>query len=171
MIELPLDHNFPVRILDDISPWINEVKLIPIRRINAQLAGLADRKLLIALHQMGFRGIITNNYKMLQNPAELAAILKTKLSIFAIQGLGDDPVRATGALLLDLPPIVRALESGRQGIFWLRPRAPQPEDPWKIFRRAAERRHENAQDLYTHVKVSDDELSTPIIRPELPSTL
>ena len=50
---------------------------------------------MIALHQLGYRGLVTNNYRMLQNPIELAAILKTKLRVFALQGVGDDPVRAT----------------------------------------------------------------------------
>jgi hypothetical protein len=29
---------------------------------------LGDRELLIALHQLGYTGLITSNYKMLQNP-------------------------------------------------------------------------------------------------------
>ncbi len=100
---------------------------------------------------------------MLQNPVELAAIIKTRLSVFAIQGLGDDPIRATGALLLDLPSAVKALESGRPGVFWLRPRAPQPQDPWELLKSLAERRQEDVADLYRQVAVSDTELATPIV--------
>ena len=102
MIDLPLDHNFPEPILDAIAPWITGINLIPIRRIDGRLPRLGDRELVIALHQIGYRGLVTNNYRTLQNPMELAALIKTKLSVFAIQGVGDDPVRATGALLLDL---------------------------------------------------------------------
>lgn len=169
MIELPLDHNFPEPILNAVSPWINEVNLIPIRHINVQLAELQDRQLLIALYQLGYSGLVTNNYKMLHNPAELAAVIKTKLSVVAIQGLGDDLVRATGALLLYLPSIVRALESGRHGVFRLRPRTPQPENPREIFRKIAMRRQEIYKEMYTHFEVSDKELSTLIIPPEPPS--
>jgi hypothetical protein len=40
---------------------------------------------------------------MLQNPRELAAVIATQICVFAIEGVGHDPIRATGALLLDLP--------------------------------------------------------------------
>ena len=40
---------------------------------------------------------------MLYVPAEIAAIVKTKLLVFAVEGVGHDPLRATDALLLDLP--------------------------------------------------------------------
>ena len=100
---------------------------------------------------------------MLQNPIELAAVIKTKLSIFAIEGLGDDPIRAAGALLLDLPSAVNAVEAGRPRILWLRPRVPKPNDPWDLLKQLAHRRHEDVGDLYRQVAVSDDELATPVL--------
>lgn len=104
-MEVPLDHNFPTPILDCLQGFIPDVTLLPLRRIEPALADLDDRNLVIALHQLGYKGFVTSNYKMLQNPRELAAVLKTKLSVFAIEGVGHDPVRATGALLLDLPSV------------------------------------------------------------------
>ena len=68
MIELPLDHNFPEPILDAVTPWMEGTSLIPIRKIDDRLTRLTDRQLVIALHQMGYRGLVTNNYRMLQNP-------------------------------------------------------------------------------------------------------
>ncbi len=76
--------------------------------------------------------------------------------------MNDDPIRATGALLLDLRPAVNAIESGRAGVFWLRPRAPQPQDPWELFVRAAKNRGEDADALYEQVKVSDADLEASI---------
>lgn len=163
MIDLPLDHNFPVPLLNAISPFLTELKLIPIRQINSRLVVLEDRKLIIALHQLGYQGLVTSDYRMLKNPYELAAILKTSLSIFAIQGLGHDPIRAVGALLLDLPSVVRAIRSGRTGVFWLRPRVPQPQDPWELFTIAARRMDKSANELYAEVRVLDEELTTPVI--------
>ena len=100
---------------------------------------------------------------MLQNPVELAAIIKTNVSVFAIEGLGDDPIRATGALLLDLPSAVRAVEASRPGVLRLRPRVPRPKHPWDVLKEIANRRNEDVGDLYRLVAVSDDELATPVL--------
>ncbi len=113
------------------------VQLVPLRTINQRLTTLDDRSLLIALKQLGYEGLVTLNYRMLRNPIELAAVLKTKLCVFAVEGVGDDPIRATGALLLDLQPAIGAVKAGKSGVFWLRPRHPQPQDPWELFTRAA----------------------------------
>jgi hypothetical protein len=102
-VDIPLDHNFPEPILDSLRGFITEVNLIPLRRIDARLPELDDRRLVIAIHQLGFPGFVTSNYKMLQNPRELAAVIATQICVFAIEGVGHDPIRATGALLLDLP--------------------------------------------------------------------
>ena len=163
MIKIPLDHNFPEPILMAMASWLGDIELLPIRQIDSRLTRIGDRQLVLALHQLGYQGLVTNNYRMLQNPVELAAIIKTRLCVFAVQGVGDDPIRATGALLLDLPSAVKAIESGRRGVFWLRPRSPKPYDPWKLLRESAKRRQEDVADLYRQVAVSDTELTTPIL--------
>ncbi len=165
MTGLALDHNFPQPILAALSEWLGDIDLLPIGHIDRRLTNLGDRELVLALHQLGYKGLVTNNYRMLQNPVELAAIIKTGLSIFAIEGLGDDPIRATGALLLDLPSAVNAVEAGRPGVFRLRPRAPRPKDPWELLRELAHRRNEDVGDLYRRVVVSEEELTTPVLDP------
>lgn len=137
--------------------------VLPLRSIDHRLTGFDDRTLLLALKQLGFQGLVTLNYKMLRNPSELAAVLKTKLTVFAVEGVGNDPIRATGALLLDLQPAVKAMRSGRTGVFWMRPRAPQPRDPWQLFQEAAERQGQDAGRLYREIKVSDAELETAVL--------
>lgn len=99
---------------------------------------------------------------MLQNPQELAAVLKTKITVFVIEGVGHDPIRATGALLLDLPAALKALEAGRRGVFWLRPRSPRPQDPWELFKHAAKNRSEDPQRLLAEVRVTDEELAASV---------
>ena len=94
---------------------MGDIQLLPLRAIDEELTQLDDRNLLIALKQLEFKGLVTLNYKMLRNPKELAAVLKTKLNIFAVEGVGHDPIRATGALLLDLQP---AGECHRVGEDW-----------------------------------------------------
>ena len=161
-ITLALDHNFPEPILAALDEFMIDIRLIPIRRIDGQLPDLDDRQLVISLHQLGYAGLVTNNYKMLRNPTELAAILRTKITVFAIEGVGHDPLRATGALLLDLPGAVRKM-SDKPGVFWLRPRNPQLVDPWELFKDAAEHQHRVPAELYEEVAVSDEELRRRVI--------
>ena len=116
-MDIPLDHNFPAPILECLGEFISDISLIPLRNIHPALPEFGDRELLIGLHQLGYSGLVTSNYKMLQNPRELAAILKTKLTVFAIEGVGHDPIRATGALLLDLPSAINAIQAGLRVCF------------------------------------------------------
>jgi hypothetical protein len=74
-----------------------------LHQIDRRLCDLDDRSLLIALRQLGWNGLITNNYRMLAVPHEIAAIIKTRTTVVAVEGLGHDPLRAVGALLLELP--------------------------------------------------------------------
>ena len=124
---------------------------------------LDDRTLVVALHQLGFPGLVTNNYKMLKNPKELVAIVTTKLTVFAIEGVGDDPIRATGAILLDLPGALKRMDSRKAQVFWMRPRNPMPEDPMALFQRAAEHQHRDASALFAELVVSNDELRAPVL--------
>ena len=162
-MQLPLDHNFPEPIVNALKPWMGALELLPIRQIDDRLTGLDDRPLLIALRQLGFEGLVTLNYRMLRNPSELAAVIKTGLTVFAIEGVGHDPLRATGALLLDLPSAVKAVEAGASGVYWMRPRVPQPQDPRDLFDETATRRHEDPAALYASVEVSDAELREPVL--------
>ena len=165
-MRLPLDQNFPEPILVAIEPWIGDIELLPLRKIDRRLTEFDDRRLMLALSQLGFEGLVTLNYKMLRNPRELAAVLKTRMTIFAVEGVGHDPVRATGALLLDLRSAVNAMEAGNSGVFWLRPRAPRPQDPWELFKAAAKRLNDDASSLYDSLQISDDEMATAVLSDE-----
>lgn len=158
---LALDVNFPEPILVALDEFLADAELTPLRRIDQRLTELDDRPLMLALRQEGFDWLVTNNYRMLRNPSELAAIMKARMKVFAIEGLGGDPLRATGALLLDLPGAIRRSVADRSEVFWSRPRSPLPQEPWDLFTKAAERRHQGAADLYDEVKVSDAEAETP----------
>ncbi len=162
-IRLALDQNFPTPILRAIAEYIVDVELIPIREIDVRLSTLDDRELLIALKQLGIPGLVTNNYKMLKNPKELAAIMATKLTVFAIEGVGDDPIRATGALLLDLPGALKRMDTRKAQVFWMRPRNPTPDDPAKLFERAAKHQHRDVADLLREVEVGRRELARPVL--------
>jgi hypothetical protein len=55
------------------------------------------------------------------------------------------------------------IDLGHRGVFWLRPRSPQPQDPNELFNQAAQLRNENPKDLYDQVRVTAKELSTPVL--------
>ena len=124
---------------------------------------LDDRPLIIALRQSGWDGLITNNYKMLDVPGEVAAIVKTKLTVIAVEGLGHDPLRAVGALLLELPGISRRICPRHANVFRLACRQRPPTDAWEYFKAAA-RHHRDPDDLWREIGVTDQELETPILR-------
>ena len=162
-VRLALDQNFPTPILAALSDFVVDVELVPLSEIDRRLSTLDDRQLIVALHQMGYPGLVTNNYKMLKNPKELAAIIATKLTVFAIEGVGHDPIRATGAVLLDLPGALKRMDSRKAQVFWMRPRNPTPEDPMSLFERAAEHQHRNADEFLREVEVGANELRTRVL--------
>lgn len=160
---LALDHNFPTPFLRALDTYIVDVELITLRDIDARLPTLDDRQLVIALHQLGLPGLVTNNYKMLKNPKELAAIMATRLTVFAIEGVGDDPLRATGALLLDLPGALKKMDTRRPQVFWMKPRNPHPQDPAELFERIADHQQRAVEDLLADVEVTQAELHRPVL--------
>lgn len=160
---LALDHNFPEPLLDSLRPYLVDCELTPLRRLHPELPGLEDRPLLIALHQLGIPGLVTNNYKMLKNPRELAAVIASKVTVFAIEGLGHDPLRATGALLLYLPGALKRMDTRRPQVFWLRPRNPEPRNPEELFTDAAAHLHRRRDDLWAEVKVERAELRKRVL--------
>ncbi len=103
-LRLDLDQNFPTPLINAVRDYLpGDLDLRSLREIDSRLSDLDDRPLFIALHQLGWDGLVTNNYKMLDVPTEIAAIVKTKAIVIAVDGLGHDPLRAVGALLLRAP--------------------------------------------------------------------
>lgn len=160
---LALDHNFPEPLLDALRQYVVDCELTPLREIHAGLPDLEDRPLLIALRQLGIPGLVTNNYKMLKNPRELAAVIASKVTVFAIEGVGHDPLRATGALLLDLPGALKRMDTRRPQVFWLRPRNPDPKDPRDLFTDVAHHQHRDRDELWEQVKVGPGELRRRVL--------
>jgi len=61
---LALDQNFPeqiVRALTSVEAMPAEIELAALRDIDPRLADMDDRRMIIALHQMGWQGLATNN--------------------------------------------------------------------------------------------------------------
>lgn len=163
-LRLALDQNFPTPLINAIRGYLPpEMELRSLHEIDRRLSDLDDRALFIALHQLGWHGLITNNYKMLDVPTEIAAIIKTRMIVVAIEGLGHDPLRAVGALLLELPGLADRLRSRRSNVFRLAYRRRASEDAWVYLQRAAERLGERPDELWRRVAVTDAELTAPVL--------
>lgn len=158
-LSIALDHNFPEPVLNALDGFVPEACLLPIRKIHPKLPDLDDHELVVALRQLDIGVLATNDYKMFKNPRELAAIMSTRLTVIAFEGLGDDPIRAAGALLLDLPTITNRIEREKAQLFWLRPKRPEPIDPWNQLQKLAERRNTTARLLYEECRLSESDLS------------
>lgn len=163
-LRFALDQNFPTPLINAVCGYLPaELELRSLREIDARLSDLDDRPLFIALHQLGWDGLITNNYKMLDVPTEIAAIVKTKMIVIAIEGLGHDPLRAVGALLLELPGLAERIRPRTSNVLRLAYRRRPSDEAWSYLQRAAERQGLDANELWKRVAVTDAELATPVL--------
>jgi len=157
---LALDQNFPTPLIRAVADYLPmDIEVESLQRIDPRLSDLDDRTLFLALHQLGWHGLVTNNYKMLDIPAELAAIVRTQAVVVAVEGLGHDPLRAVGALLLELPGLRGRIRPRRSNVVRLSYRRSPPEDARSYFQRVAERRARVAEELWNEVLVREEEFS------------
>lgn len=164
-LRLALDQNFPTDLVRQIVDFLPEdLDLQSLQQIDPRLTRLDDRPLIIALHQLGWHGLITNNYKMLYEPHEVAAIVATRSTVIAVEGLGHDPLRAAGAVLLELPGLEQRLVASRSNVFLLRYQQRSPEDGWEFVAKAAGRRGEKPNAVWHQHRPTERELIEPVLR-------
>ena len=163
-LQLALDQNFPTPLIRAVADYLpSDIELDHVAGIDPRLSPLSDRELIIALRQLGYDGLVTNNYKMLYVPEEIAAIIKTKAVVVAVKALGHDPIRAVGALLLELPGLTNRLRPNVSNVFMLGYEQRRPQDGWTYLQKAARRHGDTAEELWRSVQVSDEEASRPIL--------
>lgn len=163
-LRLALDQNFPTPLIEAVRPWLPmDLVLTSIYNINPAMSELSDVELFVALHQMGYGGLVTNNYKMLYVPEEIGAIVSTKATVVAVEGLGHDPIRAVGALLLELPGLRDRIKSGQANVFRLAYRQRQPENGWDYLASAAKKQDVPTQDLWELVRLTPAQLANRVL--------
>ena len=157
-LRLALDQNFSIPLINAVRDYLpTELTLDHVHRIDKRLSGLDDRTLFLALHHLGWNGLITNNHKMLDVPGELAAIIRTQSTVIAVEGLGHDPLRAVGALLLELPGLPQRVAPRRSNVFFLSYRKRQSQDARTFLDAAAGRLKQDPDTLFDEVRVAADE--------------
>jgi hypothetical protein len=84
---------------------------------------------------------------------------RTQAVVVAVEGLGHDPLRAVGALLLELSGLSSRVLPRRSNVFRLTYRRRMAEDARTPFQQVAERRGRLADELWQEVLVSDNEFT------------
>jgi hypothetical protein len=157
-LKLALDQNFPTSLVNAIVDFLpRDIQVASVHRIDRRLSDLDDRPLFLALHHLGWGGLVTNNYKMLDIATEVAAIVRTQAVVVAVEGLGHDPLRAAGALLLELPGLRGRLVANRSNVFRLAYRRRPPENGRTYLERIADRQGRSEDDLWREVLVTQEE--------------
>jgi hypothetical protein len=160
---LAVDQSFPTPVLHALARFLPEVELVPLRRIDNRMAALGDRELVIALGQAGWPGLVTANHKLVRSASTVAALLATDLAAIVVEGVGDDPLRATGALLLALPGAMLALGPGRPRIVQVRGGVIGRAHTGELFARLAARQRRDPDELLAELGVAADELAVPVL--------
>jgi hypothetical protein len=96
------------------------VEIVLLTELDPNLLGAyQDHELIEELAQRGFEGLITCDDAMIFRPEVLDAIRQTRFSVVTCRRVGDDPVRASGLLLVHLPDVARRQRQDRPQIWRL----------------------------------------------------
>lgn len=155
-----LDENFPVSILRQIVVgWTPELDLLDVRNIDGRLLTLDDHQLILALHQSGYEGLVTNDHHMLDLPEVLAIIKQTKFSVVACIRAGDDPLVATGVLLTHLRNVAKRHNNRTAQLWRLNTAEKRPEDFGRLVQAVEDRTGRRVKDY----EVGEEVLARPVL--------
>ena len=135
-----LDQNYPIAPLS--IRWPTALQLSRLAEIAPELVrDHEDWEIVHALNQRGdVTGFVTNDADMLELPREMVVLNDSQLTLVITDGVGHDPIRATGLLMVHLQEIARRVINKPQ-IFVLRPRPLQPLTSGSQLDKLADRQH------------------------------
>jgi hypothetical protein len=148
-----LDQNFPVAPLG--MRWPASLRLSRLRDVDPTLVGgHEDWEILYTLNRRGdVDGFVTNDADMLDPAREMVVLHDSRLVLIVTDGVGHDPIRATGLLMVHLPTIVRRI-TGRPEVFVLRPGPLQPLTPGQQIDKLARRARVQANQLISRERAA-----------------
>lgn len=114
-----LDENFPQPILREaIRKFVLGIEIVLLVDLDPSLLGAyQDHELIANLAKRGVEGLITCDDNMVLRPEVLNAIEQTRFSVVTCRRVGNDPVRASGLLLVHLPDVAK-LHDARVPQIW-----------------------------------------------------
>ncbi len=116
-----LDENFPQPILREaIDRYVLTIEVVPLSEVDPGLVGAyQDDELIAELTKRRVHGLITCDDNMVFRPEVLGVVQRTRFSLVTCRRVGDDPVRASGLLLVHLPDVARRHRPDRPQIWRL----------------------------------------------------
>jgi hypothetical protein len=114
---------------------------------------------LLALHQLGYEGLVTCDENMLWLPETVAVVEQTGLSVVVCAGAGHDPIMASGLLLAHLPHVAKRHRKGSPQIWTLKAVDRGPIPLAKHKESLARRSGVQVDDF----RLSDAQLRTPVL--------
>lgn len=116
-----LDENFPQPILRKaIDKYVLAIEVVPLSELDPGLLGAyQDDELISELARRRVDGLITCDDNMVFRPEVLSVVQRTRFSVVTCRRVGDDPIRASGLLLVHLPDIASRHRSDRPQIWRL----------------------------------------------------
>lgn len=116
-----LDENFPQPILREaIDKFVLGIEIVLLVDLEPSLLGAyQDHELIADLARRGVEGLITCDDNMIFRSEVLDAIERARFSVVTCRRVGDDPVRASGLLLVHLPDVAKRHKRGQSQIWRL----------------------------------------------------
>lgn len=133
-----MDQNYPLTALR--LDWPLSLRLTPLPTIEPDLVrDHEDWEILYRLNQRGdVHGFVSNDSGMLNLPREMIVLQSTGLALVITDGVGHNPIRATGLLMVHLDEIARRI-TGRPQLFVLKPGNLVPTNLAKLTNTLADR--------------------------------